>query len=233
MTDNLVRINSIRKNHSHYNSQEINEFMSEIYSDLSCKSQDKIFAHPLSYPLAYPLAEHSDKNLTLSIKSQSKVDFFKQKSQQDPANLEEVFFTTKPQKLSLTISENPKEIRSQINDISQIYLPKVTEHYGVKTLQELQEIDEANRKLLAINGDENSEVKDQKIEKFNQDQSIANQALGVVVDNSLDAKKSSDNPINFNLIAKQFAQSNQLPSPHFGSIKSFSLKRSSTITNRR
>lgn len=223
MPDNQVKINSVRKSHSFYNSQELNQFMNEIFSDLSCKPQDKFFQPSLI----------GDNEKKLSINSVSKYDFFKEKTINDPANLKEVFLPNKKQKSFSQSDDNIKEIRSQLNDITQIYLPKITAHYGVKTLQELQEIDEANRKLLAINGDENSEAKDQAIHHFDHDQSIANQALGKFTNNFLQSAKPQNNLIAINPDLEQLNFSDSLPSQHIKAPKlATSLKRISSITKR-
>lgn len=220
MSDNHVKINSLRKSHSFYNSQELNQFMSEIFSDLSCQPQDKFFQSSLIV----------DNEKKLTINSASKYDFFKEKAVNDPTNLKEVFLPNKKQKSFSQSDDFIKEIRSQLNDITQIYLPKITAHYGVKTLQELQEIDEANRKLLAINGDENSEAKDQIIYQFDHNQSIANQALGVVTDNFLQSAKPQNNLIASNPELEQLNASNSLPSQHIKATKlAISLKRISSF----
>ncbi|MFM2200586.1 MAG: hypothetical protein RL769_641, partial [Pseudomonadota bacterium] len=111
MPDNQVKINSVRKSHSFYNSQELNQFMNEIFSDLSCKPQDKFFQPSLI----------GDNEKKLSINSVSKYDFFKEKTINDPANLKEVFLPNKKQKSFSQSDDNIKEIRSQLNDITQIY----------------------------------------------------------------------------------------------------------------
>lgn len=218
MLDNKVKINSLRKSHSLYNYQESNQFMTETFSDLSCKPQDEIFQ--------YSLTSDNEKSLSFA----SKCDFFKQKTGNDLANLKEVFLLNKKPKLFLQSNDNTKEIRSQLNDITQIYLPNITAHYGVKTLQELQEIDEANRKLLAINGEENSEAKNSTIHQFDHDQSIANQALGMVSNNFLQSVKLQNNLITTNSDIEQLNSPNSLPSAHIKALKSTtSLKRISSI----
>lgn len=220
MSDNQLKINSVRKSHSFYNSQELNQLMSEIFSDLSCKPQENFFKDSL--------IDISEKKLTIN--SASKYDFFKEKTVNDQTNLQEVFLPNKKHKSFSQSDDSIEEIRSQLNDITQIYLPKITAHYGVKSLQELQEIDEANRKLLAINGDENSEAKDQIINQFDHDQSIANQALGVVTDNFLQSAKSQNNLIATNPELEQLNASNSFPSQHIKATKlAISLKRISSF----
>ncbi|GDX36139.1 hypothetical protein LBMAG18_06500 [Alphaproteobacteria bacterium] len=220
MSDNQLKINSLRKSHSFYNSQELNQFMSEIFSDLSCKPQENFFKDSL--------IDISEKKTTISFVS--KYDFFEEQTVNDRTNLQEVFLPNKKHKSFSQSDDSTDEIRSQLNDITQIYLPKITAHYGVKTLQELQEIDEANRKLLAINGDENSEAKERIINQFEHDQSVSNQALGVVTDNFLQSVKLQNNLITTNSDIEQLNSPNSLPSAHIKALKSTtSLKRISSI----
>lgn len=47
-------------------------------------------------------------------------------------------------------------------------LPRVCAHYNIKTQEELRQIDEANRKLLAISEDENFQAKMQSLDQQNQ-----------------------------------------------------------------
>jgi hypothetical protein len=143
MSENFAKINSVREI---VNFSEDNDFKQEIFQNVDFKN----------FGNSHQLQTHSRLEFpTLSQeKNPKKIDYFRKNNNDN----------------------NPGQassIRQEIYDSTLFLLPKISAHYAVKNLQELQEIDEVHRKLLAIDDEISLENKENNLPPLNQ----ANQPL--------------------------------------------------------
>ena len=157
MSKNFTEISSVRKL---VDFSQGNDFKSEIFQDVDFKNSGN-YQHSQTNPHQYFLASSKEKKPV-------KIEDFAQNNNHN----------------------NPNQINSilqEINDSTLFFLPKTSAHYAVTNLQELQEIDEVNRKLLAI---DDEVAKENKSPNLNQ----ASQAIEANLDKSIKKNQDFANP---------------------------------------
>jgi len=120
MSKNFTEINSVRK---FVDFSKGNDFKQEIFQNVDFKNPSNSQHLQMLSNQEFP-ALSQEKKLV-------KIEYFAQNDDDNNSN-------------------QTSSIRQEIYDSTLFILPKISAHYAVKNLQELQEIDEVNRKLLGI-----------------------------------------------------------------------------------
>jgi hypothetical protein len=120
MSKNFTEINSVRK---FVDFSKGNDFKQEIFQNVDFKNPSNSQHLQMLSNQEFP-ALSQEKKLV-------KIEYFAQNNNDNNSN-------------------QTSSIRQEIYDSTLFILPKISAHYAVKNLQELQEIDEVNRKLLGI-----------------------------------------------------------------------------------
>jgi hypothetical protein len=120
MSKNFTEINSVRK---FVDFSKGNDFKQEIFQNVDFKNPSNSQHLQMLSNQEFPVLSQEKKLV--------KIEYFAQNNDDNNSN-------------------QTSSIRQEIYDSTLFILPKISAHYAVKNLQELQEIDEVNRKLLGI-----------------------------------------------------------------------------------